>query len=91
MDLNDYASRYWFYVWQTGAQSAPAPKEGPMPIDPDLEPSRRGATLMTADREDCEWPAVGKHALRLVWDKREDRMAAKIVAVPTIRTEDEKG
>ena len=51
----------------------------PTPTDADSEPSHRGATLISREREDCEWPCVKEHSLRLIWDKREDRMVARII------------
>lgn len=67
---------FWYFLWGDQMPNQPDP-------DPDTMPSERGATLVHAEREECAWPSLKDHSLVLVWDKREDRMAAKIV--PTFK------
>ena len=45
----------------------------------DSAPGTRGTTLVSAAREECAWPGIRDHGLLLIWDKREDRLVARIL------------
>lgn len=62
---------------------------GPAAPEPaDDRPAARGTTNTSRDREDADWPVIKSHRLLITWDKQEDRMVARIVTGPTIRTEE---
>lgn len=86
MDRSDFER--WAAQVRFSVTADPARKAAPMPSDPESLPASRGVTLLTAEREDCDWPCVKQHRLRLTWDKKEDRLVAKIVSGPVLRTEE---
>lgn len=50
-----------------------------MAEDPDLTPAVRGGTVVAQTHEDGYWPVTQRYSVVVRWDKREDRVVAKIV------------